>query len=168
MFAIWANDVECHFAGIYNWHDHSSTLTITMMLLNVLKNRVNSTFFCSFMQATLNYSHTDYCETTAATKWLEASLVFWEKRKVCSYSCFYVVKQGFFWSFHFMMVSVSRDVLLLLPPPNLCLGTVLFGNCLAAAKSLMMVAFPFPLHSNMTFIGIFLASMQEYKLFLHH
>ena len=54
-----------------------------------------------------------------------------------------------------MMVSVSRDIFFLLPPPNLCLGTVLFGSSLAAAKSLMMVAFPLPLHSHMTFISTF-------------
>ena len=60
-----------------------------------------------------------------------------------------------FWSSCFMMVSVSRDIFLLLPPPNLCFGTVLFGSSLAAAKSLMMVTFHLPLCSHMTFIGIF-------------
>ena len=43
----------------------------------------------------------------------------------------------------------------LLLPPNLCLGTVLFGSSLAAAKSLMVVAFSLPLCSYMTFIRIF-------------
>ena len=65
------------------------------------------------------------------------------------------VKRGFIWSSRFMMVPISRNVFLLLPPPNLCLGTVLFGSSLATAKSLMMVAFPFPFRSYMTFIGIF-------------
>ena len=50
-----------------------------------------------------------------------------------------------------MMMSVSWDVFLLLPPPNLCLGTVF----LAAAKSLMMVAFPLSPCSHMTFISTF-------------
>ena len=54
-----------------------------------------------------------------------------------------------------MMVSVSQDVFLFLPLPKLCLGTVLFGSSLAAAKSLTMFAFPLPLRSHMNFISIF-------------
>ena len=43
--------------------------------------------------------------------------------------------------------GVSQSKCLLLPLPNLCLGTVLFGSSLAAAKSLLLVAFPLPLCS---------------------
>ena len=59
------------------------------------------------------------------------------------------------------MMSVRQDIFIFLPISNLRQETIIFRRSLAAAKSFIIVAFPLPLCSYMTFIGMFLFPLQE-------
>ena len=66
----------------------------------------------------------------------------------CKFFSSRAVSRGFFCTSLFIKVFVVFDVFFFLPPPNLCLGTLLGGSPLAEARSFITVDFALLLQAH--------------------